>query len=149
MLPKSEAALRMPYLKVIGIGRTIRIWRLSATSCGGSFRNSSHGHSHDSLRFWQHFFRILTSGLEQCEYICGSRISSILHFTKGTRNFYSHHYNPPQMGYRWVRADPRITPGWTHPGNSGSGTGNPEKTGKSVSHPFCFITAEPGHLQTW
>ena len=25
----------------------------------------------------------------------------------------------PQMGYRLVRADLRITPGWTHPGNSG------------------------------
>ena len=76
-------------------------------------------------------------------------IESILHFTKGTKNFYSHHYNPPQMGYRWVRADPRITPGWTHPGNSGSGTGKSGKTGKSVSRPFCLIAAEPGHLQTW
>ena len=23
------------------------------------------------------------------------------------------------------------------------------KTGKAVSRPFCSITAEPGHLQTW
>ena len=49
----------------------------------------------------------------------------------------------PHMGYRWVRADPRITPGWTHPGNSGSGTGKSGKTGKSVSRPFCLIAAEP------
>ena len=55
----------------------------------------------------------------------------------------------PHMGYRWVRADPRITPGWADPGNSGSGTGKSGKTGKSVSRPFCFITAELGHLQTW
>ena len=58
---------------------------------------------------------------------------SILHFTKGTKNFYSHHYNPPQMGYRWVRGDPRITPVWAlfrisgfRIGKSGK-TGNPEK----------------------
>ena len=55
----------------------------------------------------------------------------------------------PHVGYRWVRDDPKITPGWTDPGNSGSGTGKSGKTGKSVSRPFCPITAEPGHLQTW
>ena len=37
---------------------------------------------------------------------------SILHFTKGTLYFSSHHYNPPKMGYHWVRGDPRITPRW-------------------------------------
>ena len=34
------------------------------------------------------------------------------------------------MGYRWVRLDPRITPGWTHLGKSGSGSGKSGKTGK-------------------
>ena len=39
-------------------------------------------------------------------------MSSILHFAKGTGKFSSQHDNPPQMGYRWVRGDPRITPVW-------------------------------------
>ena len=34
------------------------------------------------------------------------------------------------MGYRWVRLDPRMTPGWTHLGKSGSGSGKSGKTGK-------------------
>ena len=55
----------------------------------------------------------------------------------------------PHVGYRWVRADPRITPGWTDRDGTGSGSGKSGKTGKTVSRPFCFITAEPGHLQTW
>ena len=33
------------------------------------------------------------------------------------------------MGYRWVRADLRITPGWTHLGNSGNFRKNSGKTG--------------------
>ena len=66
--------------------------------------------------------------------------------TKYLTSFWS---DTPDVGYRWVRGDPRITPGWTDPGYSGSGTGKSGKTGKTGSALFCSTTAEPGHLQTW
>jgi len=50
----------------------------------------------------------------------------------------------PYMGYRWVRADPRNTPGWTHPGNSGSATGKSGKTEKLFPARFAFSRLNQG-----
>ncbi len=47
----------------------------------------------------------------------------------------------PHMGYRWVRGDPRITPGWTHPGKTGSLI---RKTGKTVSARFALLQPNQG-----
>ena len=56
--------------------------------------------------------------------------TSLLHFTKGTKNLCSRHDNPPQMGYRWVRLDPKITPGWKQIQISGFRIPKIRKTGK-------------------
>ena len=45
------------------------------------------------------------------------------------------------MGYHWVRADPRITPGWTDPNGPVSGTGNSGKTKNPF--PACFALLRP------
>ena len=45
------------------------------------------------------------------------------------------------MGYRWVRADPRITPGPADPGKTGSLI---RKTGKTVSARFALLRPNQG-----
>ena len=59
----------------------------------------------------------------------GSMGLSILHFAKGKGESQELGQLGPHMRYRWGRADPRITPGWTAHRNSGSGSG---KTGSAL-----------------
>ena len=58
------------------------------------------------------------------------------------------------MGYRRVRGDPRITPGWTDPGNSGNFRKNSGKTGKfrkiqkfacDISNESCWQAGSRAH----
>ena len=55
---------------------------------------------------------------------------SILHFTKGKGEFQEGEQVWPCQGYRWDRADPRISPGPADPGNSGKFREKSGKTGK-------------------
>ena len=60
--------------------------------------------------------------------------SSILHLRIGKEEFQELGHLGPHVGHSWVRADPRITPGWTDPGYSGNFRKIPEKpenSGKS------------------
>ena len=101
------------------------------------------------LQLWPHLFwleRFPPLCLQWLESDCNSMeyYKSILHFRKVTWEHEEEWLLGQQIGYRWIRLDPRNTPGWTHR----SGTGS-RKTGKTGSRPFYVILAELGHLQTW
>ena len=60
----------------------------------------------------------------------------------------------PHVGYHWVRDDPKITPGWTDPGNSGNFRKKSGKTGKfrkiqkfacDISNESCWQAGSRAH----
>ena len=73
----------------------------------------------------------------------------ILHYAKATWNLWRGGSYGQARGTVGSGLTPGSRLGRRTSEKTGSGSGNPEKTGKSVSRPFCLIAAEPGHLQTW
>ena len=65
-----------------------------------------------------------------CILICCLSVVSILHYTKGTRNFYAQHANPHQLGSVGSKVTPGSPQYGCFSGFPDSGSGKSGKTGK-------------------